>query len=605
MRGGIPDLGVDASAKSSDEDAGHAPATSRSSDRNHVRGEASPWAARSGAGSASEGWFCGWQESFGGPAVQLAGVSLLYFAASHLGYQFATVGGVVSLVWPPSGLALVAALVFGYRICLGVAAGQLIANLSVGISFGVAALMGLGAALGAAAGAALLTRVADFRPDLNRGGDVLGLLLFAAVASTAVSAIVGVGALVAGGVIPATGYLQGCINWWLGDMMGVLVVAPPLLLSLTHARPRLSARQWVEALALATALGAIGYLIFGAHELAGHGYYPASLAIFPVVIWAALRFDHWGATLATLGASIMAVWGTTRGNGPFASLSAVDSLVRWSTFVNVVAVTGLLLAALRAQERRAQRDLKASHDELERRVDERTRELANAYAGLQAEVAERRRLEGRLIQLGDDQQKAIGRELHDGLGQHLTCISLLAATWSKQLGASPSADLALPRRIAELASEAVATAKGLARGLYPVALESRGLTAALQDLAANTRSLAGIACSVRAGRDEAVSDPLVAINLYRVAQEAVNNALKYSQARHVWIDLSSSAGLQTLAVSDDGIGISVESVHRGPGLGMHSLRQRAALLGGTVAIERNPHGGTTVAVSYPLGGRSP
>ncbi|UUZ66090.1 hypothetical protein LP417_32470 [Polaromonas sp. P1-6] len=112
-----------------------------------------------------------------------------------------------------------------------------------------------------------------------------------------------------------------------------------------------------------------------------------------------------------------------------------------------------------------------------------------------------------------------------------------------------------------------------------------------------------MACVFRSDLDLWVRDPLVAINLYRVAQEAVNNAVKYSQARHLRIDLARLDGKHRLSVSDDGIGFDPERIWHGQGMGMHSMRYRASLLGGVFAIERNAQGGTTVAIIYPDPGR--
>jgi signal transduction histidine kinase len=141
--------------------------------------------------------------------------------------------------------------------------------------------------------------------------------------------------------------------------------------------------------------------------------------------------------------------------------------------------------------------------------------------------------------------------------------------------------------------------RALARGLYPAALESGGLTAALEQLAEQTQSLAGIACTCRCEPQVRVRDPLMAVHLYRIAQEAINNAVKHSQARTLRIDLSHGAGQLRLAVSDDGIGFDPRCLEHGQGLGLHSLRYRATLLGGLLEIDETPQGGTTVAVVYP------
>lgn len=531
--------------------------------------------------------------------ARLIGVALLYFAAAQAGLMFAVVGSTVTLVWPPSGIALVAILVFGYRIAFGIALGAFLANAWTGLPILLAAGIAIGNVLEALAGAFLLKRLARFRNTLDRRRDVFALIILAAIGSTTISAFVGVVTLALGGIVSFGEYTSVWLKWWLGDMMGVLVVAPPLLVWFAHPRPVLSSMKTVEAVGLFATLLVVSYMIFATPELAGHGYYSAALAVFPFVIWGALRFDHWGATLVTGVISVLAIWGTTQGTGPFAVGSPVDSLVGWCLFVNVVAVTGLLLAASSAEQRRAQAEIKSAHDELEQRVRERTEELAKTNAGLEQEMAERQRLEAALIQVSEAQQKSIGRELHDGLGQHLTSIAFFGATLQQKLHdrAQPEADAA--QRIVEMVNQSIDMTRRVARGLYPAGLEFQGLSVALEQLADNTRALKGISCVLRADPDARVRDPLAAINLYRVAQEAINNAIKHSQARHLRIDLACVNGNYRLSVSDDGIGFDPERVEQGRGLGMHSLRARASQLGGSLEMERNTQGGTTVAVIYP------
>ncbi|WP_114971553.1 MASE1 domain-containing protein [Rhodoferax ferrireducens] len=532
-------------------------------------------------------------------AARLTGVTLLYAAAAIGGLMYAVVGSTVTLVWAPSGIALAALLAYGYRLSFGIALGAFLANAWTGIPLAAAAVIAMGNTLEALVGAFLLVRLARFRNALDRRRDVFALIVLAAIFSTMLSASIGVATLALGGIVSLGNYATVWMKWWLGDMMGVLVVAPPLLVWLSRTRPALSTPKAVEALCLVAALVLVCHKIFGAPELAVHGYYPASLAVFPFIIWGALRFGPWGASLVTLVVSILAIWGTTRGTGPFVVDQPVDSLMRWCAFAIVVAVTGLLLAASVAEQRRAQAELKSSHDGLEQRVKERTQDIAEINTDLRREMAARRSLENALIRVSEEQQQAIGRELHDGLGQHLTGLALFSATLQHQLHerAQPEAEAA--GRIVDLINQATAMTRAVARGLYPAALEVGGLPAALEQLAEHTRSLQGMTCVFRCDADLQVRDPLVAINLYRVAQEAVNNALKYSQASHLRIDLTRVEDRHRLCISDDGIGADPERIWRGQGLGMHNMRYRASLLGGTFAIEKNAHRGTTVAVIYP------
>ena len=527
-------------------------------------------------------------------------VALAYFAGAKLGLAYAIVGGAVSLVWPSSGIALVALLVMGSPVAPGIAVGSALANISVGVPVPAAVVIGLGATAAALTASLLLKRGAQFQITLDRIQDVIAFIILAATVSTAISALIGASALVGAGRIPVTKFGAASLEWWLGDMMGVLVVAPPLLSLLMYQSPIRSAKQTVEACGLAIATFLVSYLVFGATELAGHGYYPAALAILPFTIWAALRFNHVGTCLSTLLVSIVAIWGTTNGTGPFSAETPVDSLVRWCAFANVVAVTGLLLVAARAQEKRVHSLMLASHVELERRVQERTQDLERANNELKQEMARRRLLEAELIRSGDQQQRLIGQELHDGLGQHLTSLGFYCATLNLELQKHSHPAAAKAATIVELVKQASLMTRKIAHGLDPISLESGGLTVALQGLAQTTRSLNGIDCALRVESDVDILDPPMQINLYRAAQEAVNNALKYSHGRHIWIDLQREGGMQRLSISDDGTGVDPEQMERASGLGLHNLRHRASLLGGSCRVTRNPLGGTTVAISYPI-----
>ncbi len=534
------------------------------------------------------------------PLVRTALVALAYFAGAKLGLAFAMVGGAVSLVWPSSGIALVALLVLGIQVAPGIAIGSIAANISVGVPPPVALVIGLGAMTASLLGWLSLTRLAQFRRAMDRSKDVIAFIVLGATVSTAASALIGASALVAAGLVHRGEYAPALLQWWLGDMMGVLVVAPALLTSISYSSPIHSAKLASEACALALATGWISYLIFGSGELAGHRYYPAALAVFPFTIWAALRFDHWGTCLSTLLVSTIAIWGTTHGTGPFAGGTPVDSLIRWCAFANVVAVTGLLLVAAHAQEKRIRWLLLASHVMLEARVQERTHDLERANQELRDEIARRRLLEAELIRSSDQQQRLIGQELHDGLGQHLTSLGFYSVALSEELQKHRHPAATNAAKIVELVKQAALMTRKVAHGLDPVALEDGGLAAALQGLVTTTRSVNGIDCAlqIRSGAD--FLDPPMQNHLFRAAQEAVNNALKYSHGSHILIELDRDSGLQRLSISDDGVGLAEDQIAHGTGLGLHNLRHRASLLGGSCTVSCNSWGGTTVAISFPI-----
>lgn len=528
-----------------------------------------------------------------------AGVALLYFAAAKSGLLFAVVGSTVTLVWPPSGIALVAILAFGYRITFGIALGAFLANAWTGLPLLLATGIAIGNTLEALTGAFLLRHVAHFRNTLDRRRDVFALIILAATCSTTISAFIGVVTLILGDVVSSGEYAKVWLKWWLGDMMGVLVVAPLLLIWLTHSRPVPSWRKTVEATVLFATLLVLSHKIFDSPELAGHGYYPASLAVFPFVIWGALRFDQWGAAFVTGTISVLAIWGTSQGTGPFVIGSPVDNLIGWCIFVNVVAVTGLLLAASSIEHHRSHADIKSARDELEQRVRQRTDELAQINAVMKQEMEQRIHLEGKLIRLEERQLQQLGRELHDGLGQQLTSIAFFTATLQQQMKEQKHAEGSTAQRIAELVNQAIDIVRTTSLSLYPVALESSGLPAALKQLAESTHLLKGISCDFRTDPQLKVDDPLAALNLYRIAQESVNNALKHSHASYIWIEFGQQAdGHHRLAIIDNGVGFEPSKIVEG--MGLRNLRYRANLLAGDLSIDGNPEGGTTVSVNYPV-----
>lgn len=531
--------------------------------------------------------------------LHLVGVAVLYAAAAIGGLAYAVVGSTVTLVWAPSGIALAALLAYGYRMAFGVALGAFLANAWTGIPLLAALGIACGNTVAALAGAFLLQSMAHFRIALDRRRDVFALVVLAALLSTLLSALMGAVTLRFSGLVPMDEAATVGLKWWLGDMLGVLVVAPPLLLWLSDTSLAPSPRKIAEACGMVTVLAAVSYAIFGAPGSELQGFYPASLAVFPFVIWGALRFGQWGATLVTLVISVLAIWGTSQGTGPFAIGEPVDNLMRWCAFAIVVAVTGLLLASSVAEQLRAQSELKKSHEELELRVEKRTRELDRRNADLHREMLARRQLEVQLIRISEDQLQAIGRELHDGLCQQLTSLAFFGATLQQQLAerAQPEADLA--QRIVDLANQANAMTRSIAHGLYPAELALGGLTEALAQLAENTQALPAMACVFHADEKAQVTDPMVAINLYRIAQEAIGNAVKYSRACQLRIELTRVAGATQLSISDDGVGIDLTQARQTQGVGMLSMRYRASLFDGTLDVLKNTPSGTRVVALYP------
>jgi PAS domain S-box-containing protein len=206
------------------------------------------------------------------------------------------------------------------------------------------------------------------------------------------------------------------------------------------------------------------------------------------------------------------------------------------------------------------------------------------------DITERKQLEAEVLQISEREQQRIARDLHDGLGQLLSGTVHLANVLQLELAeqAQPEASEAL--RITELLNQAVAETRSLARGLFPVRPEANGLMVALEDLAARTRELFKVACSLQCRKPVLIRDNAVATHLYRIAQEAVTNALKHGRARRIQLALHASPERIVLSVRDDGVGFASVSPSR-RGMGIRIMKYRAGMLGGTLSIDdRAGHG---------------
>ena len=225
-------------------------------------------------------------------------VTAAYIGGAKLGLELSVAHGVITPVWPPTGIALAALLLLGPRYWPAITLGAFISNVTSGASPEVAVPLAIGNTLEALAAVYLLRRV-DFRPSLDRARDVLWLTLLAAFVSTAISATIGVTTLAIDGAPAASPYGSAWVLWWLGDAMGDLLVAPALLIVATQ-RPRLDSRRALEAVGwFALLCGTSAVVFFG-------GWWRYPYPVFPVLVLATLRFRQLGAAVGCLTVTAIA-----------------------------------------------------------------------------------------------------------------------------------------------------------------------------------------------------------------------------------------------------------------------------------------------------------
>ena len=285
--------------------------------------------------------------------LQLVSVAALYFAAAKLGLALSVAYGNVTPVWPPTGIALAAVLLFGYRIWPAVMLGAFVANATTDIPIWTAGVIAFGNTSESLVGAFLLKRL-NLDVGLGHVKDVMKLVLVGAVVATTIAATVGTTALVLAAEIPSERFAYAWKLWWFGDGMGALLVAPLLLAWGVGKRPPVERRaSRYEALLLGAVLAGTSWLVF----FGGRWSYPHLL--FPLLVWAALRFGQRGATASMLLCSAVAIAGTLNGSAPIGGATQVEGVQILQILMGLVAVTIFVLAATIAERDEAERLLDA------------------------------------------------------------------------------------------------------------------------------------------------------------------------------------------------------------------------------------------------------
>jgi PAS domain S-box-containing protein len=219
------------------------------------------------------------------------------------------------------------------------------------------------------------------------------------------------------------------------------------------------------------------------------------------------------------------------------------------------------------------------------------------FTGIVHDLTARKELERELLEISDREQRRIGQDLHDGLGQQLAGIGFLSKSLENRLLAQEIPEATDARQIADLVARTIGQARAMARGLHPVDSKGSGLMAALEELSLNIHDMFRVECRFVCRQPVTFSDEAVAIHLYRIAQEAVNNGIRHGHAKQVVITLELANEKVTLTVEDDGSGIPDQN-SRTQGMGMHIMRYRSELIGATLTIKpRNPHG-TVVSCEF-------
>ena len=374
-----------------------------------------------------------------------------------------------------------------------------------------------------------------------------------------------VGAFVAGVAIPGHYWTQWRISFF-GEALAFLIVTPTFLgwLSPPSTPTRQSAGSRLEVIALASILVCLGYIVFVFRWETVH---PALLyCLVPLLLWAALRFGSTGVGTSAIVVSFFAVWGSAHGRGPFIAPGALHNVLSLQLFL-LFAITPFMFLAVLVDERRE--------------------------AGLVE-----KELRGRLISAQESERTRIARDLHDDICQRLAMLSTELDRANRN-GVSPTLKQDL-KEIRQHCSEIAQDVQSLSHQLHSSKLEYLGVVLAVKSLCGELAKQHHVSIEFS---DMHVPPHLpkdVSLCLFRVAQEALHNAVKYSKTRNFTVVLKGTVGEVQLTVADSGTGFNVEEAQRSRGLGLVSMQERVDLMQGKFYVKSQPGSGTKIIAVLPI-----
>ena len=297
----------------------------------------------------------------------------LYFVGGLLGKESSFLSGSVALVWPPAGIALAAILLFGYRFWPGVALGAVLFSFMNGMPLGFFTFgTAIGNTLGAIVCAFLLKRFIAFDNAMERTRDVTGYIGLACFLGTTVNAAFNVVSLAYSGAVAWDDLFSTILVWWVPNALAALVVAPVIITWATPSATRWDARLITEAVLCGAGLVSGTLVSFNSWFVYGIQNYPLAYLPFPFLVWGALRFGQRGATAGTLLVSALAIYSLVHGTGPFVTHTKQDSLMLIGSYIGILAVTNMLLAAAAAERRAAERAVSESEKRFRAVVEDQT-----------------------------------------------------------------------------------------------------------------------------------------------------------------------------------------------------------------------------------------
>jgi len=530
----------------------------------------------------------------------IAVICATYFICGRLGLALAIINPIASPVWPPTGVALAAILIWGYQTWPGVFAGAFLVNLvQFSISYHLhplsarAILESLTIATGNTSegllAAYLVSRFANGRSAFEKSEDALRFAALAGFASPMLSATVGTAALAMGAFAHGIALLRIWTTWWLGDATGALIVAPAILLWSVPSRVVWRRSRLVEAFVLVVCLLAACEVVVFASNRSLPDMLPLLFLCFPFLLWPAIRFGQREAASSVLVLSFLAVLGSVPGRRFVPEVSLNVSFLMLQIFIASMGVTALVVAAAISERRSAAGALNNTLELLEETVSYRTKQLSE--------------LSGRLLRLQDEERRRLAREFHDSTAQKVVAIGINVAVAQQEAPKLSAAAQHALRECLQLVDETGREIRTISYVLHPPLLDDAGLASALRALAEGFSKRSGISLKLEVPKIWLRASADVELALFRVAQECLGNIQRHSGSPSARISLAAHDATVTLEVQDYGKGIPSETLDGGAkgtlGVGIGGMRERLRQLGGTLDI-RSDRSGTLVRATLPI-----
>ena len=319
----------------------------------------------------------------------LIGIGLTYFVLAKIGLALALIHPSASPIWPPTGFALAAIVLWGYRAWPAIFLGAMIANASTTGSIGPAISIATGNSLEALVGAAVINVWSNGRDTFSTPNTVAKFAVICVMLATPISATVGITTLVIAGYAEWANFANIWLTWWLGDMIGALVVTPVVVLCALSDARAFRRTELTKSAAVISLAVAVGFIAFNPlFKQAQHPDTFGFLAVLPL-LWAALHRGPRDTAIASFILAGFSIWGTFSAAGPFAPASLNDAFLSVLVFLISVSVPSLALSADVAMRKTIEENMRRTHTELDRRVEMRTAEVAAANQALRDEVSRR------------------------------------------------------------------------------------------------------------------------------------------------------------------------------------------------------------------------